>query len=186
MRWVGSNSYTLKHYRLSRAHRDKMVARCLPVFKVSVSLIMPPAPSSLCLTCVLFSRTLATHTHLLIPISLFFDGLSPSCISCGVYLQFGPNWNHIGEQCAILMNSLWFKLVRGTQQDFLRIQPCLIIVNGVFFVFMSPTLFFYSHHLQSISFFRENFTFIPCMYDHHVWAKLHIPMAFRGFSKVLV
>lgn len=76
-----------------------MVARCLPVFKVSASLIMPP-PSLRRLTCVLFSPALNPHTHaysLFLCLALFLDSLSPSCISCGVYVQFGPDWNHIGK-----------------------------------------------------------------------------------------
>lgn len=76
-----------------------MVARCLPVFKVSVSLIMPP-PFLHRLTCFIFLSSHPAYTHLFpvpLPLSLFLDSLSSSCISCGVYVQFGSDWNHIGK-----------------------------------------------------------------------------------------
>lgn len=102
----GPNSYMLKHYRLSGAHKDKMVTRCLPVFKVSALLITPPPPNFASPTfasphmCFIFPLSHVHTAALLIsylPISLFSNSLSPSCISCGVYSTVCvSNWNHIG------------------------------------------------------------------------------------------
>lgn len=50
--------------------------------------------------CFIFLSPHPTYTPLLLvplPLSLFLDSLSPSCISCGVYVQFGPDWKHIGK-----------------------------------------------------------------------------------------
>lgn len=50
--------------------------------------------------CFIFLCPHPAHTPSLLPSlprSSFSDSLSPSCISCRVYVQFGLDWNHIGK-----------------------------------------------------------------------------------------
>lgn len=112
----GPNSYMLKHYRLSGAHKDKMVPRCLPVFKVSALLITPhlrtlPPPLLHHLTCVLsFPCPTYTQPRSSSPIclSLYFQTVChPAAFPAGFILQsVSPIGTTLAQRRAILMKSL--------------------------------------------------------------------------------
>lgn len=93
-----------------------MVARCLPVFKVSASLIMPP-PLLGRLTRVLFPSALTPHTH---PRS-FAPGLSlhfrtvchPAAFPAGFMYSLGSIGTTLAKRRAILLKSLHSKRVGG-------------------------------------------------------------------------
>lgn len=102
-----------------------MVARCLPVFKVSASLIMPP-PLLRRLTSVLFSSAPHTHPDSLF-LTLFILGQSVTQLHflrglCTVLVRLKPHWQttcHLNEVTGIQMG----RWVGGTEGDTEEIMP---------------------------------------------------------------
>lgn len=93
-----------------------MVARCLPGFKESASLITPP-PFLRRLSCVLFSAALAPRAHHCswrLCLSLYFWAVChPAAFPCGVYVQFAPIGSTLAKWRAVLMESLCSERVGG-------------------------------------------------------------------------
>lgn len=89
-----------------------MVARCLPVFKVSASLIMPP-PLLRRLTCVLFSSALTPHTHPPCLALHFRTVCHPAAFPAGFMYSLGSIGTTLAKQRAILLKSLPSKRMEG-------------------------------------------------------------------------
>lgn len=127
------------------------------------------APSASPHMCFIFLCPHPTYTPLLLrslPLSLFSDSLSPSCISCRVYVQFGLDWNHIGktachlnEVTAIQMGGwvVW-RGIKG-QGILLALPACPLAPSSLLFLSNVATFILASPPPRFIDSFKGKFIF---------------------------
>lgn len=134
----------------------------------------------------------STYTPLLdasLPLSLFLDSLSPSCISRGVYVQFAPIGSTLAKRRAILMKSPcseragWIPCWNGGLGTLLALPTCPFSPRRTLVPLMWP--FLGSPPARFIDFFKGKF-YLSSFLANDISAALSGPHSLqqpRGLSR---